>query len=174
MGSAPLHDGGCFRISDQLRGHKHSQIYPATEGIAAFSKLEVQRESKSKSGLTIANEPLGATSLVNDGRVQQLESETSDYSSEEEHRRRKSKCQCEEAQSSKVFFVIIVWDVLSIVRLVPALVAYYRETSCSLKVHFITRLITFFLSLGAFAFISVQAFRYVHDLNSNPKLTNAL
>lgn len=57
--------------------------------------------------------------------------------------------QCAEYVHFKFFFVIVVADCLLLVRLVPALVAYCKTSSTSLKVYFIFKLVTFFLYLAA-------------------------
>jgi hypothetical protein len=55
---------------------------------------------------------------------------------------------CAEYVHYKFFFIMVVADCLLLVRLVPALVAYCKTSTTSIKVYFIFKLVTFFLHLG--------------------------
>lgn len=49
----------------------------------------------------------------------------------------------------KCFFVIVVWDCLFLVRLVPALLAYIRGTVPSIRFYFVFKLVTLLLQFVA-------------------------
>ena len=55
----------------------------------------------------------------------------------------------------KFFFVIVVVDCLLVVRLVPALIAYKKTTTYSIKVYLIYKIVTFFLHMGGTIFMIV-------------------
>ena len=75
-------------------------------------------------------------------------SQTDASESEDEKRTRYQSYTCAEYVHNKFFFYLVVADCLFVVRLVPALIAYCKTTTSSIKAYFVFKLVTFFLYFG--------------------------
>jgi hypothetical protein len=70
---------------------------------------------------------------------------------------------------TKCFFVLVVWDCLGIIRMPPALFAYFRGTLGSIKFYFYYKFVTFLIFLGgsiAGFVLLMQRIKKVKNINN--------
>jgi len=75
----------------------------------------------------------------------------------------------------KCFFLIVVWDCLFLVRLVPALLAYLKGTVPSIRFYYVFKLVTLLLQFVATLTIILWLLirmRKPHETNVNLILQN--